>query len=246
MADPDKYPEEVWGIEGPRIVFLEEMDKYAVTYTSWSRGGPGVSLVLTSDFEEFDRQGMVMPPHDKDAAFLPRRLNGCWGMIHRPTTVGEHSHIWISYSPDLKHWGDHRIILMARRGAWWDAGKIGLCCPLIETPEGWLMIYHGLRHTASGSLYRVGLALFDLKDPEKCLLRGDSWIFGPEEHYELVGDVGGVVFLTGYVLQDDGDTLYLYYGGADKCVALATANVKELLSWINENGQPDAAIDIWF
>ena len=135
---------------------------------------------------------------------------------------------------------------MARRGAWWDAGKIGLCCPLIETPEGWLMIYHGLRHTASGSLYRVGLALFDLKDPEKCLLRGDSWIFGPEEHYELVGDVGGVVFLTGYVLQDDGDTLYLYYGGADKCVALATANVKELLSWINENGQPDAAIDIWF
>lgn len=108
------------------------------------------------------------------------------------------------------------------------------------------MIYHGVRQTASGSLYRVGLALFDLKDPEQCLLRGDSWVFGPEEHYELVGDVGGVVFLTGYVLQDDGDTLYLYYGGADKCVALATANVKELLSWINENGQPDAAIDIWF
>jgi predicted GH43/DUF377 family glycosyl hydrolase len=246
LADPENYPEEVWGIEDPRIVFLEEMGKYAITYTSWSRGGPGVSLALTADFKHFEREGMVMPPHDKDAAFLPRRIGGHWSMIHRPTTPGEDSHIWLSYSPDLKHWGEHKIILMTRRGAWWDAGKIGLSPPLIETPDGWLMIYHGVRHTASGSLYRQGLALFELENLEKCLLRSDQWILGPEEQYELVGDVGGVIFLTGYTRRDDGDTIYLYYGGADKCVAVAIASVTKLLEWIKKNGQADSAIDQWF
>jgi len=246
MSDPARYPEEIWGIEDPRIVFLEELERYAVTYTAWSRGGPGVSLALTADFRDFERLGMVMPPYDKDAAFLPRRVHGRWAMIHRPSTLGEDSHIWISYSPDLKHWGQHRIILMARRGAWWDAGKIGLSCPLIETPEGWLLIYHGVKQTMSGSLYRQGLALLDVENPERCLLRGEQWVFGPEEHYELVGDVGGVVFPTGYTLQGDGDTLYLYYGGADKCVAVATASVRGLVDWIRRYGEPHAAIDNWF
>ena len=246
MPDPARYPEEIWGIEDPRIVFLEELERYAVTYTAWSRGGPGVSLALTADFRDFERLGMVMPPHDKDAAFLPRRVHDRWAMIHRPSTLGEDSHIWISYSPDLKHWGQHRIILMARRGAWWDAGKIGLSCPLIETPEGWLLIYHGVKQTMSGSLYRQGLALLDLENPERCLLRGDQWVFGPEEHYELVGDVGGVVFPTGYTLQDDGDTLNVYYGGADKCVAVTTASVRGLVDWIRRYGEPHAAIDNWF
>jgi len=246
MSDPARYPEEIWGIEDPRIVFLEELERYAVTYTAWSRGGPGVSLALTADFRDFERLGMVMPPYDKDAAFLPRRVHGRWAMIHRPSTLGEDSHIWISYSPDLKHWGQHRIILMARRGAWWDAGKIGLSCPLIETPEGWLLIYHGVKQTMSGSLYRQGLALLDVENPERCLLRGEQWVFGPEEHYELVGDVGGVVFPTGYTLQGDGDTLYLYYGGADKCVAVATASVRGLVDWIRRYGEPHAAIDSWF
>ena len=246
MPDPARYPEEIWGIEDPRIVFLEELERYAVTYTAWSRGGPGVSLALTADFRDFERLGMVMPPHDKDAAFLPKRVHDRWAMIHRPSTLGEDSHIWISYSPDLKHWGQHRIILMARRGAWWDAGKIGLSCPLIETPEGWLLIYHGVKQTMSGSLYRQGLALLDLENPERCLLRGDQWVFGPEEHYELVGDVGGVVFPTGYTLQDDGDTLNVYYGGADKCVAVTTASVRGLVDWIRRYGEPHAAIDNWF
>jgi predicted GH43/DUF377 family glycosyl hydrolase len=73
------------------------------------------------------------------------------------------AHMWISYSPDLRHWGSHKIILEARRGGWWDANKIGLCSPPIETAKGWLMIYHGVRQTASGSIYRLGLALFDLE-----------------------------------------------------------------------------------
>ena len=147
------------------------------------------------------------------------------------------AHIWISYSPDLLAWGGHKLMLQARRGGFWDANHVGLTAPPIETPRGWLMLYHGVRHTASGALYRVGLALFALDEPERCLLRGSSWFFGPEAPYERAGDVGNVVFPTGYTLDADGDTVNLYYGAADSTIALATGSVRALLSWLDENGR---------
>ncbi len=239
LPDPENYPEELWGIEDPRITWVEEFRKYAVVYTSFSRGGPGVSLALTEDFKYFDRMGVILPPEDKDAALLPHRIGDFWAMIHRPlTTIG--AHVWISYSPDLQHWGSHKLVLPARKGAWWDANKIGLNTPLIETPEGRIMIYHASRSTASGSIYRLGLALFDLETPEKCLLRGDEWVFGPEEPYEDVGDVGQVVFPCGQTIDDDGDTLNLYYGAADSCICLARASIREMLDWLKQHGRsPD-------
>jgi predicted GH43/DUF377 family glycosyl hydrolase len=127
-------------------------------------------------------------------------------------------------------------VLSARRGAWWDSSKIGLSTPLIETERGWLMLYHGVRVTASGSLYRVGLALLDLERPERCLLRADPWLLGPETPYERQGDVPNVVFPCGYTLGADGDTLNLYYGAADTVLALARASVRELLAWLVEHG----------
>jgi predicted GH43/DUF377 family glycosyl hydrolase len=129
-------------------------------------------------------------------------------------------------------------MLEARLGAWWDANKIGLCSPPIETPRGWLTIYHGVRHTASGAIYRLGLALFDLEAPEVCLLRGDGWFFGPQEDYERFGDVNNVVFPCGNVVRPDGDTVYIYYGGADSCVALATGSIQTMLGWLDANGEP--------
>ena len=234
MANPQEYPEEIWGIEDPRITYVPELEQYAVAYTSFARGGPGVSLALTKDFRNFERLGVIMQPEDKDAALLPRKIGGYWAMIHRPmTTTG--AHMWISYSPDLRHWGSHKIMLQARRGGWWDANKIGLCSPPIETPKGWLVIYHGVRVTASGSIYRLGLALFDLNQPETCLQRGDSWIFGPEAPYERVGDVHDVVFPCGQTIGADGDTISLYYGAADSSIALATGSIRCLLSWLDGN-----------
>src|ERR1041385_1238032 len=171
-SEPDKYPEELWGIEDPRITFVEELHKYAVTYTAYSRGGPGVALALTEDFRHFERYGLIMQPDDKDAALLPRRVGGRFAMLHRPVTdVG--AHIWISFSPDLRSWGRHKLVLPARLGAWWDAHRVGLGPPLIETPRGWLMLYHCVKRTAAGCLYRVGLALLDLETAEHCVLRGD-------------------------------------------------------------------------
>jgi predicted GH43/DUF377 family glycosyl hydrolase len=236
-AQSQEFPEEIWGIEDPRITYVPELEQYAVAYTSFARGGPGVSLALTKDFKNFERFGVIMPPEDKDAALLPRRIGGRWAMIHRPmTALG--AHMWISYSPDLRHWGSHKIILEARRGGWWDANKIGLCSPPIETEKGWLTIYHGVRQTASGSIYRLGLALFDLERPDVCLQRGDSWVFGPEASYERGGDVKDVVFPCGQTIGEDGDTINLYYGAADSSIALATGSVRAILAWMDANSGP--------
>lgn len=239
MPNPQEYPEEVWGIEDPRITYVPELQRYAIAYTSFARGGPGVSLALTKDFKSFERYGVIMPPEDKDAALLPRKIGGPWALIHRPvTTLG--AHMWISYSPDLQHWGNHKVILQARRGGWWDANKIGLCSPPIETAKGWLVLYHGVRQTASGSIYRLGLALFDLDRPDICLQRGDSWMFGPEADYERTGDVRDVVFPCGQTIGPDGDTIHLYYGAADSCMAMATGSIRALLSWLDTHSSADA------
>jgi predicted GH43/DUF377 family glycosyl hydrolase len=237
-ADPGAYPEELWGVEDPRITYVAELGKYAVVYTAFSRSGPGVALALTSDFRSFERVGLIMQPDDKDAALLPRRIDGKFALIHRPM-ADTGAHIWISYSPDLRSWGGHRLVLPARKGAWWDANKVGLSPPLIETSQGWLMLYHGVRVTASGSLYRVGLALLDLERPERCIARGEPWLFGPETPYEREGDVQNVVFPCGYTVAPDGDTLNLYYGAADTVIALAQTSIKELLGWLAEHGARD-------
>jgi predicted GH43/DUF377 family glycosyl hydrolase len=240
MPDALGHPEEIWGIEDPRITFVEELGKYAVAYTAFGTGGPGVALALTEDFREFERYGLVMQPDDKDAALLPRRIGGMFALVHRPMHDSG-SHVWISYSPDLRNWGGHQLMLKARRGAWWDANKVGLSPPLIETAGGWLMLYHGVRHTAAGCLYRMGLALFALEDPSRCIARGDPWFFGPETDYERNGDVGNVAFPCGYTLDADGDSINVYYGAADTSVALATGKVSEMLSWLDQHSHKDAA-----
>ena len=141
--------------------------------------------------------------------------------------------MWISFSPDLKHWGDHRILIPARRGAWWDANKIGLSPPPLRTDEGWLVLYHGVRSTSGGAIYRLGLALLDLGDPCRVIARSEQWVLSPEESYEVFGDVNKVVFPCGWLV--NGDTVYLYYGGADTCIALATASLSGLLKWLREH-----------
>jgi predicted GH43/DUF377 family glycosyl hydrolase len=236
--DIERFPEELWGVEDPRICWIAEFDAYAVVYVAYSSGGPGVSLALTRDFKEFERYGMVLPPEDKDAALLPRRFQGRWAMIHRPMSSSGPAHMWMSFSPDLRHWGGHHIFMEARRGAWWDSRRIGLSAQPIETNEGWLILYHGVRMTAAGCLYRLGAALLDPDVPTNVLLRGDEWIFGPEEGYERIGDVGDVVFPCGATVGDDGDTLNLYYGSADTVLCLATASLKELLAWLKTCGRP--------
>jgi predicted GH43/DUF377 family glycosyl hydrolase len=240
LPAPETFPEERFGIEDARITYLEELATYAVAYTAYSDVGPLVSLALTDDFRSFDRLGPALPPENKDAALFPTRFDGRWAMLHRPVTGNrEHgAHIWIAFSPDLRHWSDHRVLLRARDGGAWDARKIGLSAPPLLTDEGWLILYHG---TGGGPrpVYRLGLALLDRDDPTRVLRRADEWIFGPHTPYEREGDVENVVFPCGWTR--DGDDLRIYYGAADTCVALAHGSVSELLGWLRSPERPMVA-----
>lgn len=233
--------EETWGVEDPRLTWVEERGEWIIAYTAYSPSGPMVSLARTKDFTSFARLGPVMPPEDKDAAIFPRRFGNRYAMIHRPVSGGSSgAHIWLSFSPDMIHWGDHHILLHARHGAWWDANKIGLSPPPLETPEGWLLLYHGVRQTPGGCLYRLGLALLDLEDPRRVLRRSDEWIFAPEMPYERQGDVNGVVFPCGWILDKTSGVIRIYYGGADSCVALASARLSDLLEHVRSCPAPRA------
>jgi predicted GH43/DUF377 family glycosyl hydrolase len=222
--DSENYPEEYYGIEDPRIIKLEDINIHAIAYTSFSRSGPLVSLATTEDFCTFKRIGSIMSPEDKDASLFPRLFKERWALLHRPTPANPamSANIWISFSPDLTHWGDNSILLPARKGP-----------PPIETKEGWVIIYHGVRITAAGSIYRLGLALLDLDDPTKVIKRCDEWIFGPREMYERVGDVPDVTFPCGVILK--GDELMMYYGAADTTMSVATASMSEVLDFILHN-----------
>jgi len=233
MPDPESHPEEAWGIEDPRITYIEEEGRWLIAYTAYSEYGPLVSLASTTDFRAFERHGPIMPPEDKDAALFPVRFDGRWALIHRPSAASSviGANMWLSFSPDLKHWGNHQILLRARRGAWWDANKIGLSPPPLHTERGWLIIYHGVKNTPAGAIYRLGLALLDLHNPGRVLQRSDEWLFAPTERYEREGDVADVVFPCGWVLA--GNEVRMYYGAADTCVALATAHLPDLLEWLD-------------
>ena len=238
--DPINHPEEAWGVEDARVTWVgDDCRRWLIAYTAYSPSGPLVSLAETKDFVAFSRLGPATPPEDKDAALFPRRFGNRYAMLHRPvSTLGTGPHIWLSFSPDLIHWGEHHLLLHARLGSWWDANKIGLGPPPLETPEGWLILYHGVRVTAGGCLYRLGLALLDLEDPRRVLRRNDEWVFGPETPYERQGDVGGVVFPCGWILDKPTGVIRLYYGGADTCLALATAQLADVLGYLRKCPEP--------
>ncbi len=230
MVADTSSSEEKWGLEDPRIVWLEDQRQYAITYVSFSEGGPTISLAITRNFRTFSRLGGMLPPEDKDACLFPRRFNGRFALVHRPIVRGE-AHIWLSLSPDLKHWGDHRILLKTRT-AYWDGHRIGLACQPIELPEGWLLVYHGVRSTTAGEIYRIGLALLDLERPWRVLRRSDEWVLGPKAGYERLGDVGHVVFVTGGVVNKKTNQLYLYYGAADDKIAVAMGDMDKVREYI--------------
>jgi predicted GH43/DUF377 family glycosyl hydrolase len=236
--DVDHFPEEIWGCEDPRLTWLPEREEWVIAYTAYSRRGPLVSLAMSRDFRSVHRLGSAMPPEDKDAALFPRRFGGRWAMIHRPSPLRGGAHMWISFSPDLRHWGDHQLLLEARDGAWWDAGKIGLGPPPIETPEGWLVLYHGVHTTADGPIYRAGLALLDIDDPVTVLHQTEEWVFAPAAPYEITGDVSRVVFPTGWVADPANDELRLYYGAADSVIGVAIASMSDVMRRVCDSPTP--------
>lgn len=234
LAPDPGWPEEAWGLEDARLTRVDELDAWVIAYTSFSDGGPGISLATTKDFRTVTRLGRARAPEDKNAALLPRRIDGQWVMFHRPTTkLGSRADVWLSRSPDLTLWSAPQPVMGARPGGWWDSARIGMGPTPLETPQGWLVVYHGVRNTVAGALYRAGLALLDLAEPTRVLRRSSEWVLGPSERYELTGDVPGVVFPCGLVHDPVTDELRLYYGAADTCIAVATSTLSAVLAYLD-------------
>jgi len=193
--------------------------------------GPAVFLATTEDFDTVERHGVVKHPEDKNAALLPHRIDGRWVLLHRPKTEfgGGHGEIVLSRSDDLVGWSAPEQVLQPRAGAWWDSLRIGIGPPPLRTEHGWLLLYHGVKDTVAGDMYRVGLALLDLDEPTRVLRRLPSWILAPFADYERTGDVPNVVFPSGLLHDEASDEIRLYYGAADSSICLATARLRDLI-----------------
>lgn len=187
-------------------------------------------LAMTRDFREWIRAGLLTSPRDddRDVILFPEKVNGQFVMLRRPMNRVDprygltHPAIWISFSDELLDWDDGAIL--ARSELAWENGKIGGSTPPIKTRHGWLVIYHAV---GADKHYRIGAMLLALDDPRRVLCRLRDWLMQPEEWYELEGFYNGVCFPCGNVVI--GDTLFVYYGGADKYVAVATCALEELL-----------------
>jgi len=229
--DTPGHPFEEWGCEDTRVSRIDDQ-LWIIAYTAYSRYGPTVALATTSDFQRVDRLGVVLSPLNKDAAVFPRKFGDTWIMLHRPVAGGQ-EHIWyICAHDDLVHWSLPGVLLPELGGPWWDGLRIGVGAPPIETEEGWLLIYHGVKEVANHLVYRLGLALLDIEDPRRVLCRGSEWVFGPEMDWEQRGFANAVVYTCGTLTR--GDDIWMYYGAGDTCVGLAIAKQRDLLDFVRE------------
>lgn len=210
----------------PRITEIDGV--YYLMHAAHSGHGCRLSLLQTTDFERFQWLGFVSETDNRNGLLFPEKIRGSYARLDRPNTGGDFGDIWVSYSPDLIHWGRSRCVLRNSEVRWaWS--KIGPGAVPIRTPQGWLAIFHGVRTQCKAHyVYQLGVCLLDLEDPSRVVARADEAILWPEEAYELMGQTPSVVFTSGAVVEDDG-SLKLYYGGADTVMCLATTTVERLV-----------------
>lgn len=213
---------ERFGVEDARITRID--GRYLVNYTAVSGDGWATALASTTDFTSVERLGLIFHPQNKDVALFPEKVNGRYVALHRPNNAMGRASIWYAESPDLVHWGNHRCLLRPRDSEW-EEQKIGGGAPPIRTADGWLTIYHGKGREGVYSLWAL---LLDGDDPSTVLAQGTVPLLTPEAPYEREGFFGGVVFTNGMV-ERDGE-LFVYYGAADECVALARTTVDDVLA----------------
>lgn len=225
---------EEYGVEDPRISLIE--GEYLITYSAYSRHGVRIALAKTRDFESLERVALITQADYRNVVIFPEKFGGLYARLDRPHSEISPWSIWISWSPDLVHWGNSKLI-MKSVDYHWDEMKIGPGATPVKTKKGWLHIYHGVFKTMDGAVYRLGVALHDLDDPSKILGVSDDWILQPEDPWELTGYVHNVVFTCGAVLEND-KTLRIYWGGADSVICTGTADVDELISLCLEKSRP--------
>ncbi|MGV8963048.1 MAG: glycoside hydrolase family 130 protein [Candidatus Saccharimonadaceae bacterium] len=224
---------EAYGIEDPRIVNID--GEYLITYSAYSQHGVRIGLAKSKDFKTVERVSLITEADYRNVVIFPEKFNGLYARLDRPHSDISPWAIWISYSPDLRYWGDSELIMKPMQYHW-DEMKIGPGATPIKTPRGWLNIYHGVFPTMAGSVYRLGVALHDLHNPSKIIAVGDEWILQPEETYEITGYVPNVVFTCGAIPEPDG-SVKIYWGGADTVMCVGTAIIEDLVDHCLNNSR---------
>mgnify|MGYP001805814811 CR=1 FL=1 len=224
---------EEYGVEDVRISQIE--DEFLLTYSAYSRHGVRIGLAKTKDFKTVERISLITQADLRNVVIFPEKINGQYVRLDRPHSEISKWSIWISYSPDLIHWGNSKLIIKPETYHW-DEMKIGPGATPIKTDRGWLNIYHGVFETMSGVVYRLGVALHDLKDPSVILGISDEWILQPEDPWEITGYVPNVVFTCGAIAEADG-SVKIYWGGADSVMCVGTAPINELIDLCLNNSR---------
>ncbi len=220
----------------PRVTWLE--DRY---YITWCNGyyGPTIGVGYTYDFEKFYQMENALLPYNRNGVLFPRKINGKYAMLSRPSDKGHtpFGDIFYSESPDMIHWGYHRFVMAAgHQYSSWQSLKIGAGPIPIETSEGWLLIYHGVLLSCNGYVYSFGCALLDNEKPWIVKYRSRSYLLSPQELYECVGDVPNVVFPCAALCDSQTGRIAIYYGGADTVVCLAFGYVDEIIDFLKSDG----------
>jgi len=213
------------GLEDPRLTLID--GTYYIMYTAVGPHGHCIALATTEDFQHYERMGIVSEPGNKDGVLFPEKINGLYARLDRPIGGGVGS-VWVSYSPDMIHWGRSEFVF-APRPRFWDAHRVGASAPPILTERGWLEIYHGVKMTSAGPIYRIGAIMLDRDDPAKVVAQSVAPLLSPREDYERIGDINNVVFACGAIVEDDGE-VKVYYGAADTSICVAFSTLDEIVA----------------
>ncbi len=219
----------------PRLVKVE--DTY---YIIWCQDfyGAAIGIARTKDFKRFVRIENPFLPYNRNAVLFPRKINGNFVLMSRPSDSGHtpFGDIFISESPDMVYWGRHRHV-MSRGNTWWEGLKIGGGAAPIETSEGWLLFYHGVTQTCNGYVYSIGGAILDTDNPSIVKYRCQNYLLTPEEWFEERGFVDNVTFPCATLHDPETGKIAVYYGAADSYVGLAFGRLDEIIDYIKENSQ---------
>ncbi|MFV0338631.1 MAG: glycoside hydrolase family 130 protein [Chthoniobacterales bacterium] len=213
-------------------------DDHFITWCHGLNGGATVGLGKTSDFSQFEYLGNAFLPYNRNGVLFPKKIGGNFAMLSRPSDNGHtpYGNIFYSESPDLEFWGKHHFIMAAGRHPW-ELIKIGPGPTPIETSEGWLMIYHGVRGLCNGFIYSMGAALLDLEKPWKVLARCKHFLLTPEMPYEVAGVTSNVIFPCSALTDGATNRIAIYYGAADCCLGLAYTTLDRLVNYIRKNAE---------
>ncbi len=227
LQQPILSPQDEWetrGVEDPRVTHLTDEGRFIMAYTAYSPRGITPMFAESTNLISWRRIGPLITGEDnKDHVLFPRRIGGRYVTFHRRPPS-----IWLAYSDDLIHWEDFAVVMEPRQG-YWDCKRVGAGGVPIETEHGWLVLYHAYDYE---HVYRLGACLLDLDDPRRVIARGSHFLLQPEEAWEMKGDVPHAVFSAANPVV--GGRVYVYYGGADRVIGLATCDLDALLDWVRQ------------